>query len=183
MRSAGRVLLCPSRRPPPDQDRKEHQITYAAAPERNADAEPCDRVSCDRRTDRAGDVVARVVDRDRAVELGSRHQHRRDQEPRRRRERAPDAEQERRAEQPRRARRPSRDRDGESDRDRDDARLRGDQEPARVDDIGDRAGRQGKEKHRQGGGDLHRGNHERARIKAGHQPGGSGVEHRERDAG
>ena len=55
--------------------------------------------------------------------------------------------------------------------------LRGDQEPARVHDIGQRARRQGQEKERQRPGDLNSGDESRARIEAGHQPGRAGVVH------
>ena len=61
-------------------------------------------------------------------------------------------------------------------------RLRDDQEPARVHDIGQRSGRQGQEKERQGGRDLDGGNQSRARIEAGHHPGRTRVEHRQSDA-
>ena len=101
---------------------------------------------------------------------------------RRRRERPSDTEQERCCEERGRALEPGRDHCRERNRNRHDTRLRGDQEPARVHDVAQRAGRQGQEKQRQGRGDLDGGNHSRARIEAGHQPRRSRIEHRQPDA-
>ena len=69
----------------------------------------------------------------------------------------------------------------EDDRYRGHGELRADQQPARVDDVGQRAGGQGQEKHRQRGCDLDRRHHHRIWIETGHQPVRRRVEHRKSD--
>ena len=69
----------------------------------------------------------------------------------------------------------------EGDGDREDRRLRADQETARIDDVGERAGRQRQKEHRQRGGDLNRRHHHRVGIEVGHQPARRRVVHGDAD--
>ena len=64
-----------------------------------------------------------------------------------------------------------------SDRD-----LRDDQQPSRINDVGQRAGRNGQKEHWRHRRDLDRGHHQRVRVEAGHQPARRRVEHRDADA-
>ena len=164
------ALPRPARSAPPQERRHEPHIADAKAPERQVDAEGGNRQSAKRRADRATHIVARIVDRDGAVEIVLGNQHRRDDEPRRRRKRAGCAERKRGRQQHGR-RRPMQGDDGrEHNGYRCHGKLHADQEPARIDDVGQHAGRQGHKKHRQRGRDLDRRNHHRIRIEVGHQP-------------
>ena len=58
---------------------------------------------------------------------------------------------------------------------------RHDQKPPRLDDVRERAGRQGEQEHRQAARDLHHRNRFRVGVEVGHQPARRGVRHR--DAG
>ena len=133
------------------------------------------------RADGATHVVARVVDGDGAIEIVLGHQHRRDDEPCRRRKRAAAAETKGRRQQHGRGRPMHGHHRCEDDRHRGHSDLRADQHPACVDDVGQRAGRQGQEKHRQRRRHLDRRHHHRVRIETGHEPVRRSVEHRETD--
>ena len=177
----GQGLPRPARRPPPQQSRQHGDIAGAKTPERQRNAEGCNRQPAERGADRATDVIARVVDCDRAVEIVLRHQHRRDNEPCRRSKRATPAQTKGRRQQHNRRGPMHRDQRREDDRYRSHGKLRADQQPARVDDVGQRASRQRQEKHRQRGGDLDRRNHHRIGIETGHEPVRRRVKHRESD--
>ena len=74
-------LLDPARSAPPQNRRRQHETAEAIAPDGKVDAEGRNGESAESRADRPADVVAGVVDGDRAVEVVLGRQHRRDEQP------------------------------------------------------------------------------------------------------
>ncbi len=154
-----------------------------AATAQKGEAIPVVAMTAQRRPDRPRQIVTRAVSGGGVVEIVARHHQRRDRRPARRGQRAAGAKREGGQQQRRRRRQLQRDGRREN---RGENRHQGfdeDQQPPGIDNVGERAGRQGEEEHRQGGHDLdHRDGH-RAGVEAGHQPARAGVEHRKADIG
>ena len=140
-----------------------------------------DDETAERGPDRAAEVVADAVGRDRARQVLLRHETGQDRQPSGRVQRPRGAEQERRQQQnggrgeiERHQRREDRDQ-------RRDRAGNGDDEPPGIDDVGDRAGRKGEEEHRQVGRGVHQRDVERIEVERRHQPARRGVVHRNAD--
>ena len=180
-RSAGSVSP-PRAAPATRRRRRRGRGRPRIGPEGHGDAEGLDRKAAERRADGAAEAIAGVVGGDGVVEVGPRHEHRRDELPDGSRERAPDAEREGREEQLHRRR----DRATRRGRRR---RRRAPPPPARheqaagVDDVGERARRHREQEHRQHGRDLHGRDHHRVGVEARHEPAHRRVEHRDADVG
>ncbi len=128
-----------------------------------------------RRADRAGEVEADAVERDRLHQILARDQFRHDRAPGRRGQRRADADREGQREQPEGGHRAGDGQDGKRYSREDRPELRGDQEHPAIDDVGQRTARQSQQEHRHDGCRLHHGDDERVRREAGHQPAGAGV--------
>ncbi len=177
----GQALRALARRPPPEQGGDDPEIADAEQPEGHSYAERGDDHAAERRPYRAAEVEPDAVGRDRAVEVAPRHQQRRGREPGRRAQRAADAEQESRHQQGGGSREVERDEAREDRRHDDDDELDDDEQPAGVDDVGERAGRQSEQEQRQAHRHLNERDRERVGIEAGDQPAGRRVEHRGAD--
>ena len=160
----------------PGEQRRQHgDDRYRVQRERKAGATDQDQHAGQRRSDRAGEVEADAVQRDRLHQVLAWHQLRDDRAPGRPGHRGPDADGEGQRQQPECGHGAGEGQDGERGGGEDGPDLRADQEYPPIDDVGQRTAGQRQQEYRHDGGRLHHGDDERLRGEAGHQPAGAGV--------
>ena len=160
---------------PGEQRRQHRDDRHGVQRERQAGAAEQDQHAGQRRPDRAGQVEADAVQRDRLHQVLARHQFRHDRAPGRRGQRGADADGEGQRQQPEGGHGAGEGQRGERGGGEDRPDLRADQEHPPVDDVGQRTAGQRQQEHRHDGRRLHHGDDERLRREAGHQPAGAGV--------
>ena len=141
------------------------------------DAGEPDHQAADRRADHARDVDVEAVERQRRAKLVLGHELRQHREKGRRLERGACLQHEDQDEERDRRDRAHHREHAQEHHHRQHEDLRGDEEFAPVDDVGERAGGQREQEHRQRGGGTDQRHPDRRRIERGHQPAGADAGH------
>ena len=164
------MVLRVFRRAPPHQDSDDAQRAQRIEPERRRQSQHADDDAGERRPDGAADVDADAVERDRRLQVLVRHQGGHDGLPRGRNQRGPRADEEREDQQDLRRDPAEPYEKPEHSHDDGERAVDGDQQLAPVDDVGERAGGQSQQHHRQHGGHQHQRDDEGILRQASHQP-------------
>ena len=177
----GQIVRSRLRRAPPQQGGDRSEIGGAENPIRRRGSKTGNGHSGNHGADGAAEAIAHAAGGGGAVEVGSRHEERRDRQPGRRRQGPARAQQEDGREQIGRGIQVKKDHRREHADHGGDERLHHDQKSAGLDDVRERACGQREQEHRQTARDLHHRHCPRGGIEIRHQPCGSRVGHR--DAG